>query len=91
MELYDSKAEDFGLRFEKLGDVCNAHAIAVVFDDGEDGASGRAAGNFLDVMAKIFAMNFDPGIEGGIIRSSYFSYWRSGSEGGSGIEKDREG
>jgi len=64
VELYDSEAEDFGLRFKELGDVYNTHAVAVVFDDSEDGARRDAARNFLDVVAKIFAMDFDPGIKG---------------------------
>jgi len=64
VELYDGEAEDFRLRFEELGDVCDAHAVAVVFDDGEDGTRSGAAGNFLDVVAQIFTMNFHPGIEG---------------------------
>jgi hypothetical protein len=66
VELDDSEAQDFGLRFDELGDVCDAHAVAIVLDDGEDRARSSAAGNFLDVVAEIFAMNFDPGIEGGI-------------------------
>ena len=68
VKLDDGEAKDFRLRFKKLRDVGNAGAIAVVFDDGENGARGNAAGDFGDVVAKVFAMNFDPGIEGGVLR-----------------------
>jgi hypothetical protein len=67
VELYYSKAEDFGLPFEELGNVCNTHAVTVVLDYGKDRARGGAARNLLDVVAKIFAMDFHPGIEGGIV------------------------
>jgi len=63
----DSEAEDFGLRFEKLSDVGDAHAVAVVLDDCQDGARGNATRDFSDVVAKVFAMDFDPGIEGGVL------------------------
>jgi hypothetical protein len=66
VELYNGEAEDFWLRFEELGDIRDTHAVAVVFDDREIGTRGGAAGDFLDVVAKIITVNLDPGIEGGI-------------------------
>jgi len=67
----DGEAEDFTLGLEELSDVGDSGAIAIVFDDGEDGTRANAAGDFLNVMAEIFAMDFDPGIEGGILRGRY--------------------
>ena len=63
MEFDHSEAEDFRLRFEDLGDVCDAHAVAVVFDDREDGTRSGAAGHFLDIVSQIFTVNLNPGIE----------------------------
>ncbi len=80
VKLDDREAEDFGLRFEELGDVGDTHAVAVVFDDRENGARGNAAGNFGDVVAEVFAMDFDPWIEGGVFRSSGFRRLRSCDE-----------
>ena len=85
VELDNGETEDFGLRFEKLSNNGHAHAVAIVFDDGEDGASGNAAGDFGNVVAKIFAMDFDPGIEGRVLRSRRF-WERRGRKLGSGMQ-----
>ena len=72
MKLDDGEPEDFGLRFEKLSNVGQAHSVAIVFDDGEDGASRNATGDFGHVVAEVFAMDFDPRIEGGVLGSCGF-------------------
>jgi hypothetical protein len=92
VEFNDGEAEDFWLGFEELGGICDSHAVSIVLDYREDWARGSAARNLFDVVAKIFAMDFYPGIERGIFQSSYFRYWRRGSGGkrGSSIEKDGE-
>jgi len=56
------------LGLEEFGDVADSGAIAIVFDDGEDRAGANAEGDFLNVIAEVFAMDFDPGIEEGILR-----------------------
>ena len=78
VEFYDGEAEYFGLRFEKLRDVYHTHAVAVVFDDGENRASGNAEGDFGNIVAEVFVMDFDPGVEGGIQRRSGLRQRRSG-------------
>ena len=89
MELNDGEAENLGLRFEKLRDVGDAHSVAVVFDDGEDGPAGNAAGDFGHVVAKIFAMDFDPGVEGGV-RCGRSNRRLSGSECRHGVQNSRQ-
>jgi len=71
VQLHDGETEDFPLRLEDLGDIGHAHAVAVIFDDGKDGTRSHTAGDFLDVMAQVFAVNLHPRIEGGIFRSGF--------------------
>ena len=90
VELHDGKAEDFRLRLKELGNVGHAHAVAVIFDDREDGTRGGAAGNFLDIVAQVFAMNLHPRIERGILRSARFIALRGGGERRRSAEQDGE-
>src|SRR5438132_1455803 len=71
VQLHDGETEDFPLRLEDLGDIGHAHAVAVIFDDGKNGTRSHTAGDFLDVMAQVFAVNLHPRIEGGIFRSGF--------------------
>src|SRR5260370_13858990 len=91
VELHDGEAEDFRLRFEELGDVGYSRAVAVVLDDCEDGTRGGSTANFLDIVAQVFAVNFYPGIEGGIFRSGRYRCIRGGGERRRSAEEDREG
>jgi len=47
VEFDHREAEDFRLRFEDLGDVCDAHTVAVVFDDCAMGREAARAGTLL--------------------------------------------
>jgi hypothetical protein len=69
VQLHDRKAKDFCLRLEELGDVRHTHAVAVVLDHREDRTRSGTAENFLNIVAKVFAMNFHPGIEGSVFRN----------------------
>jgi len=90
VELDDGKAEDFWLRFEELSDVGDACAVSVVLDDGKNWAGGNATGYFGDIVAKIFAMDFDPGIERGIFQRSGRGGLCSG-DFGRGVKDGRQG
>jgi len=68
VKLHHCEAEDFVSRLEEMCDVCDPCAVAVVLDHREDRASVDMTGNFLNIVAQIFAMDFHPGIEGGILR-----------------------
>src|SRR6266702_3026638 len=59
----DSEAEDFGLWLQESSDIGDAHSVSVVFDHRQDGPRSDAAGNFLNVVAEVFPVNFHPGIE----------------------------
>ena len=72
VKLHDGETEDSRLRLEELGDDAHAHAVTVVFDDGENGTGSGAAGDFLDIVTQIFAVNLYPWIKGGIFRSGGF-------------------
>src|SRR5207248_524544 len=72
------------------GDVDDAHAVAVVLDDGENRTRGNAAGDFGNVVTKIFAMDFDPGIERRVLRGSSRRRLRGG-ELRRGTEYRRQG
>ncbi|HET7259821.1 MAG TPA: hypothetical protein VFI75_08875, partial [Candidatus Acidoferrum sp.] len=52
--------------------------------------AGDAAGDFGDIVAKVFPMDFDPGIEGRILGSGGFGK-RGGANLGHGMENGRQG
>jgi hypothetical protein len=68
VKLDDGETVNFALGLEELSDVDDTGAVAVVLDDGQDRAAADASGNFLNVVAEIFSVDFDPGIERRITR-----------------------